>query len=339
VGCASLALAASTAAAPLELHGPETCSDREQLSFNVARLLGSSLDQVPRLAFRAQVAQTADGYSARLQVEDAEQPAAPTERQLVESSCSRLLDALAVVIVLAIHRTRDTPPAAPAQTSANVGAPSALPPAGSFAGGRPPETHFEPPAAAAATGDAGATTNEAAAATLIPSVAAWLWLDVGALPDPSPGLGLSLELTRRKLRLAAAGVLFPEQHLALPSDLEPRPGADLGLALGALSACYAPSASWEANLALGACVRGEAGRLYGRGSNVRGARSEARWWIAPGLDLLGSWKPLPALRLHAQIGVTAPLARTEFRLGELGELHRPAAVTFRTAIGVGFAFD
>jgi hypothetical protein len=164
-------------------------------------------------------------------------------------------------------------------------------------------------------------------------------VDVGALPDPSPGVGLSFELTRSKLRLEASGVFFPEQHVLRHGELTPAPGADLGLSLGELSACHSPLRPWAADWALGACVRGELGRLYGRGSNVSNARFESRWWVAPGLDLLGSWKVHPALRLQAQIGASAPLERTEFRLGELGAIYRPAAVTFRTGLGVALVFD
>ena len=316
VGCASWLLSLSAAAASLEMHGPQSCSDGEQLGFHVERLLGSSLEQVPRLGFRAQVSQTARGYQALLQVDDSEQPGTPTERQLGESSCTKLLDALAVVIVLAIHRTADTP-ALSAQTM---------------------EAPASPPAASAAIDAGGSTSNESAPA-LIPGAAAWLWVDVGALPDPSPGVGLSFELTRSRLRLVASGVFFPEQHVVRHAELSQAPGADLGLSLGALSACYSPLGPWRAELALGACLRGEVGRLYGRGSNVSNARSESRWWIAPGLDLLGSWQVHPALRLQAQMAATAPLARTEFGLGQLGEIYRPAAVTFRTGLGVAFEFN
>ena len=318
VGCASWLLSLSAAAASLEMHGPQSCSDGEQLGFHVERLLGSSLEQVPRLGFRAQVSQTARGYQALLQVDDAEQPGAPTERQLAESSCSELLDALAVVIVLAIQRTADAP-AVSARTSE-----AATPPS--------------PPAASAPIDDGASSASEAAPA-LIPGAAAWLWVDVGALPELSPGVGLSFELTQSRLRLVASGIFFPEQHVVRHGELSPAPGADLGLSLGALEACYSPFGPWQAKLALGTCVRVELGRLYGRGSNVSNARSESRWWIAPGLDLSGSWQVHPALRLQAQMGATAPLQRTEFGLGQLGEIYRPAAVTFRTGLGVAFDFD
>jgi hypothetical protein len=43
--------------------------------------------------------------------------------------------------------------------------------------------------------------------------------------------------------------------------------------------------------------------------------------------------------LGAQVGATVPILRPQFALGELGDLYRPAALTFRTALGVGVVIE
>ncbi|MEY2929675.1 MAG: hypothetical protein RL033_424, partial [Pseudomonadota bacterium] len=96
-------LTGSASAAELELRGPASCADREQLEFHVSRLLKEPLAQVPRLAFLAVVSTASNGYAARLSVTDSEHPERISERRLQESSCPRLLEALGVVIVLTIH--------------------------------------------------------------------------------------------------------------------------------------------------------------------------------------------------------------------------------------------
>jgi hypothetical protein len=322
-------LAATAArAADLELRGPEGCADREQLAFHVSRLLGGPLERVPHLTFVADVSISQGGYEARLSVQDTEHPGRPSERSIHESTCPRLMEALGVVIVLAIHHVDG----APATHTAEAQSSGASPP--------PPLAGEGSRASSSASVEADSSLAAAVPdpAKLEPSVGAGLLIDAGALPDPGFGVSLSVELTRARLRLAAGGVLFPEQRVVLQGRGDPPAGADVGLALGSLAACYGP-AGWEAELAVGACLRGEVGRLSGDGVHLSAPRSEARWWIAPGLDLLGSWNLYSALRLDGKLGATAPLSRPHFQLGELGELYRPAALTFRAGLGLAIVFE
>ena len=48
-----------------------------------------------------------------------------------------------------------------------------------------------------------------------------------------------------RVRWQASGLFFFEQHSELTALGTPPPGADLALALGALSVCYAPDGSWQ----------------------------------------------------------------------------------------------
>jgi hypothetical protein len=169
---------------------------------------------------------------------------------------------------------------------------------------------------------------------------AWLAGDYGSLPDPNFGFGLGLSLDGTRVRLQASGIYFFEQHTELSQQGTPAPGADIGLALGALSACYALLGSWRSDSVIGACARAELGRLFGRGTNVLEERSGGRLWLAPGLSLVGEWQVLvPMLRLSLEAGAVLPLLRNEFRLGALGELYRPAAVSARGGLGLTLAIE
>jgi hypothetical protein len=322
----SLAVCGSAHAAELDVRGPEGCSDREELAFRVSRALGGPLESVPDLGFVVNVSASKGGFEALLNITDEEHPGPPSERRIAESDCPQLLDALSMVMVLAIHQVQG---AVPASDDAELAKEQSIPQGDRTA----VSTAAVPPDG---SGEAGAPSSRV---ELEPALSAWVVADVGALPKPGLGLALSIELTSGRLRLQGSGTLFMEQHAAIEGGGLPAPGADLGLALGSLSGCYAPGGSWQRGLVFGACLRAEAGRLSGRGTDVRDARAEGRWWVAPGVDVLSSWSFQPALRLNAQAGATVPLLRTQFSLGELGDLYRPAAVTFRAALGLGVVFE
>lgn len=306
-------------AAELSLRGPAACGDRDELAFRVERSLGSPLAGAPALGLDVTIAARARGLSATLRVREPAADAAPSERKLEAADCARLLDALAVVIVLAIDRAR-----AEATAASEPAAPPPVPV-------EPVEPVHEAPIP-----DSGAPAEpKSNAASFTPGVLAWLAGDMGSLPDPDLGVGLGLSLDSQRVRWQASGLFFFEQHSELTGQAVPAPGADLALALGALSACYAPDGSWQSDGVLGVCLRGELGRLFGRGTDLRAARSGGRLWAAPGLSLAGAWRLLsPSLRLAVEVGAVLPLLRSEFHLGTLGELYRPAPVSARAGLGL-----
>jgi hypothetical protein len=316
VALAALVVVAAPAvhAAELTLSGPGTCRDRDELIFRVERALGAPLSAAPPLELAVTIEQRARGHAARLSVRDGAD-AAPSERTLEAADCARLLDALSVVIVLAIDRVR-------AEEHAPAEPESVAPPV-------PASTAPSIPDAVVAQ------RPDSSTASWRPSAHAWLAADVGSLPNVAPGVALGLSLDTRRARLQVSGLFLFEQHVELPGQGTPVPGADVGLALGALSACFAPGGSWRSDGVLGVCARGELGRLFGRGSNVRNERTGGRLWVAPGLSVTGEWTVLaPSLRLGAEAGAVLPLLRSEVRLGTLGELYRPAAVSARAGLGL-----
>lgn len=308
------------AAAELTLAGPERCSDVDELRFRVERALGSALADAPPLELDVTVAARASGLSATLRVRE-DEGTEPSERTLEARDCTRLLDALSVVIVLAIDRVRareqaePEPDAEPAPRTTTEPGPSA------------PDVRRE-------------RADEAAAPSWRPRVLSWLAGDYGSLPDPDLGVGLGLSLDGVRVRLQASGLFFFEQRVELDDRGVPAPGADVALALAAFSSCYAPGGSWQSDGVLGVCARAELGRLFGRGTNVRDERSGGRLWVAPGLSLVGEWQVLvPALRLGVEAGAVLPLLRSAYRLGTLGELYRPAAVSARGGLGLTLVLE
>jgi hypothetical protein len=315
-----LGLASPARAAELSLAGPAQCGDVDELRYRVERALGSALAAAPPLVLDVTIAQRARELSATLRVRD-EAGATPSERRLEAEDCAHLLDALSVVIVLAIDRVRAREQAEPERA-------------------RPAVTEPLPSAPAASPERADEDEMATRAPSWRPSVLAWLAGDYGSLPDPDLGVGLGLSLDGTRARLQASGLFFFEQHTELEGQGLPAPGADVGLALGALSACYAPSGSWQSDGVLGACARAEVGRLFGRGANVLEERSGGRLWVAPGLSLVGQWRVLaPSVRVGFEGGAVLPLLRSEFRLGTLGDLYRPAAIAARLGLGVAIVLE
>jgi hypothetical protein len=313
-----LALASPARAAELSFAGPALCGDVAELRYRVERALGSALADAPPLVLDVTIAQRARALAATLRVRE-EAGAAPSERRLEAEDCAHLLDALSVVIVLAIDRVRAREQAEPVRAT-----PAATEPLPSA------------PPASPERADELATR----APSWRPSVLAWLAGDYGSLPDPDLGVGLGLSLDGTRARLQASGLFFFEQRTELAGRGVPPPGADVGLALAALSACYAPDGSWQSDGVLGVCARAELGRLFGRGTNVQDERSDGRLWVAPGLSLAGEWQVLvPALRLGVEAGAVLPLLRSEVRLGTLGELYRPAAVSARGGLGLTLVLE
>jgi hypothetical protein len=315
-----LGLASPARAAELSLAGPATCSDVDELRYRVERALGSALTEAPPLELDVTIAERGRGLSATLRVRD-EAGAAPSERRLEAPDCAHLLDALSVVIVLAIDRVRAREQAEPEPEPATPAATEPAPSAPDASRERVEESVTRAP-------------------SWRPSVRSWLAGDYGSLPDPDLGVGLGLSLDSTRVRLQASGLFFFEQHTELAGQGAPAPGADVGLALAALAACYAPDGSWQSDGVLGVCARAELGRLFGRGTNVRDERSGGRLWVAPGLSLVGEWQVLvPSLRFGLEAGAVLPLLRSAFRLGTLGELYRPAAVSVRAGLGLTLVLE
>ncbi len=315
LSCLALLAASRASAADLTYSAPETCPSKDELEFQIARALDAPLESARATSIGVEVSSEPSGFVAHVTIEAAS--SASRERTLRAAECSRLIDALSVVIVLALGELEKE-----AQAT---------------------ETNSPDPAAANAQVELPADTPDPspeATEALEPSVSLWLMADVGSLPRRSPALGLGVQLGKPRWSIRALGAFWLEQHVDIASPVSPRPGADLRFFVGGLSACHAIGASrWE-DLFVGACVSWEMGRMSARGTGVRTSRTASLLWLAPGAALEARWQPPGSnVQASAQLGGVLPLNRNPFNVDDIGTVHRASALVFRAALGVALTFE
>jgi hypothetical protein len=343
LGASWVGLARPARAAELVVSGPALCPDTAELAFRVERALGTPLAAAALLRLRVRFeAAGGAGYRAWLAVESSDGALPGSERELNARECGPLGDAVAVAIALALGVSEAGQEASPASELATR-EPSAPVPFGSGASSEPAlgdEPPGPPSRAAAVAPEQAAPSAEPASderATFTPALTVSAVGDVGSLPGAGVGLGVGAELGWERLALRATGTLFLDRHVALPGAGETGLGADMGLALGALSVCS--TLLRAARAAVFACAGWELGRLEAIGTGVLTPRREGTLWSAPrvdaGLDWAAGGGPL---RLVAQVTAAAPLERDDFYLRDLGSVHRPPAVAGRLSLGVHIDF-
>jgi hypothetical protein len=327
----------------LVVSGPAQCPDTTELAFRVERALGTPLAAAAQMRLRVRFeAAGGAGYRARLAVESPDGAVPGSERELNARECGPLGDAVAVAIALALGVSEAGRDASPSSKPV-AGEPSARVPSGSGAS-REPALGDEPPGpspvAAAALEQAAPSAEPAPRerATFTPALTLSAVGDVGSLPGTGVGVGVGAELGWERLALRASGTLFLDRHVALPGAGETGLGADMGLALGALSVCSTLLRAARGAAAF-VCAGWELGRLEAIGTGVLTPRREGALWSAPrvdaGLDWAAGGGPL---RLVAQVTAAAPLERDDFYLRDLGSVHRPPAVAGRLSLGVHIDF-
>jgi hypothetical protein len=340
LGASWVGLARPARAAELVASGPAQCPDTAELAFLVERALGTPLAAAAPLRLRVlfEVAGGA-GYRARLAVESPGAALPGSERALNARECGPLGDAVAVAIALALsaseERREESPSSEPAAREESARAPSESDAIGE------PASRNEPSRSAAGALEQAAPGDERApgeGATFTPALALSAVGDLGSLPGAGVGIGLGAELGWERLALRAMGTLFLDRHVALPGAGETGLGADMGLALGALSVCSTLLRAAR-GAAVFVCVGWELGRLQAIGTGVRAPRHGGALWSAPRVDAGLDWAAGEGpLRLVAQVTAVAPLERDDFYLRDLGTVHRPPAVAGRLSLGVHVDF-
>jgi hypothetical protein len=339
LGVALGLFARSTPAAEVEWRGPNVCPDAAELRFRVERSIGMPLSHAAPLRFEVTAARSAQGFTA-LVATDPGAGGGARERTLAAPDCSRLADLVAVTLALALGADAGAAADAGAGlTSAELAA-TPMPESGAH-----PSTAAQmaaqvvAPAAVAGADAVPRAPDEAASSRWRPGLSVWLVGDSGSLPEPGVGAALGAEFGNSMLELRALGTWFMQQHQELGGLAEPRPGADLGLVLGALSGCAALWGSFVADGAAYACGGWELGRLSGTGTDVLRPREGAALWSAPRLDVGARWAlGSDGFELGALLTLAVPLVRKDFVLGELGPLHRPPAAVARAGIGINWSW-
>ncbi|HJL14887.1 MAG TPA: hypothetical protein RMH99_04485 [Sandaracinaceae bacterium LLY-WYZ-13_1] len=313
----------ATAAAQLESRWtlPDPCPSAEDARARTDALLGD----VPPTTLRVEVRRAEAGFAAHLVLRGE----ARAERTLADPDCEALVDAVAVVVAMALGRE---PPGlaevAPARAEA---APDQ---AGAEAtpddGGEVTET-----ARAASTGSATSATED--------RVGAWrLAIGLGALAETAfPGVPIGLELVAGvawdalRLRVALGGL--PGATLTRDGGAQ---GADFRALFGALRAGgMAVLAEGDAGrLELGGLGRLAVGVLHGAGFGVADPERGDGAWVAVGADATVGYRPVPAFGLELTLGATVPLVRPRYLL-DGAPLFRVPAAGFRAALRAWIGFS
>jgi hypothetical protein len=159
-------------------------------------------------------------------------------------------------------------------------------------------------------------------------------LDAGSLPEPAlgPALGVGVRLDR--VELAAGGVWLPAQDVSSPR----RSGrvAVLQLLGARASLCYRALGvlGTERELMFAACLSGELGRTWGRGTDIAQSEHAEATWAAGFLALQAEWPLAGALGLYGELSAGLPLLRTTFRVQDVGTVHEEGPLLGRVSLGL-----
>jgi len=319
---AAIGHAPRATAAEIALDGPAACVARDELTFQVERAIGRSLEQAPADRFVVHVQEAKAGASAQIEITEAEASEGRGSRWLSAKTCDELTQqvALAIALALGLHADGEAEvPAAPAAAPREDGA--ALEEAA-------PSAEVAPSARATAEPSRGPELTGSA----------WLLGDTGTLPAMGWGLGLGVELGWPSVALRALGTLLPEREGNLDGDAG-SPGVEIGLWAGSLLACL-PVAREPAPIALSICAGGELGELSGNGTRVTVPYQQRTLWAAARVDVFARWRlEKTPLAIEGLVTVAAPLRRDDFVLQDIGSVHRPESVLGRAGVGLSLFLD
>ena len=315
--CFAFAVAASSSAFAAELswEAPASCPDRDALRWRIEEALGTSLANGAPLSFSARVEEkSAKRWVVALDVTSDSNQADVQHRELEAANCDDLAQAVSVVIALALGAD----PTVPKQSSPETPAPS-----------EPDEQSKPEPVAS--------SSPQLARAAAPPKKAEspksyWLaaelgpTFDIGSLPGLAPGIQVSGLAGKRALGVKLAGVAVPN------SEKSGTPGGTFTLLTASIAVC---GVSPLAITILRLCAGSEFGKLSGTGKNATISKTNSSGWVAPFVELGGSW-PLfdESLRFFGAGTVAMPLIRKEFSVDNFGPIHQPDALIGRLGAGL-----
>jgi hypothetical protein len=337
LGLLVLLRVSAASAAEIDWRAPAECPDAEELRFRVERAIGMPLSHAARLHFEARAVPSARGYDARVVIET--ETGTTRARELTAPDCAGLADMVTVTLALALGAS-DV-----ALDGSDAGGLAAMAATRDVAKEAGPAAEPSVPAVVASASPAGdaaaqgdASPASGATSSWWPALSLWLLGDGGSLPRPGVGVAAGAQLESSHVQLRALGTWLFAQEDTLALAGEPAPGAELGLATGALLACVTPFGASASGLSAFGCGGWELGRLWGQGVGVQEAGYGAALWNAPRFDVGATWAlGGSGLHLGVQLTLALPLSRDEFVLGELGSVHRPPAAVGRLAFGLGWA--
>ena len=314
----TFAAAASARAADLDWDAPAGCPDRDALRWRIEEALGTTLAHAAPLHFSAKVEKkSVERWLVELDVTSDSSETEAQHRELEAPSCDELVQAVSVAVALALGADRVEPQApTPESKSAPPEPPAPAPPE--------PESKGAPQLTRAAVPQKKSTANRSYwfAADLGPV------FDIGSLPGLAPGIQGSVIAGNRALGAKLAGVALPNQEKSEAG----KPGGTFTLIAVTAAAC---GVSPDATTIVRLCLGSEFGRLSGKGENTTRSWTGNSSWVAPMLDLAGSWALFDdSLRLYGTGGLAIPLIRKEFVVEHYDVIHRPGKVIGRVGAGL-----
>jgi hypothetical protein len=328
----------------LEYHAPATCENDAQF-FARARVRAPRMrlarpDERARM-FVVDVEQRGGRTFGRLTVRNPE--GRQTVREIEARDCSEAVDALALILALAVNpRAADAPPGA--MNPPTEGAPRAAPPGAPEAAPTAPAPAAQPtaPSAAAraptpATGPSPAP--EAPAVTTSPrDTASWAFRaglsawGVGAIaPEPLLGGRASGELLHLATQVTAPSFRAAVGYATHAGFVVDGGTAHFEYAGTSLEICPLRLPA-SGPLVFRPCAMGDLGFVFSRGTDTLDPRGETRPWVALGAGGRLEWALGRRVGLELDAGCTCPIWRDRFLFGSRS-FHRVGLASGVVALG------
>ncbi len=169
-----------------------------------------------------------------------------------------------------------------------------------------------------------------------PTTSAWVLSlrgsgDLGSLPKPALGGLLAVGYRSGHFQLSLQSSYFPHSRGEIPSVAGYRvTGGDFSLLAFSLLSCLEPT--W---VRVALCAGPELNREQASGFGVSSPKTGVKSWFSLTGGLRSALRLSEKLWLEASAELVVPTLREEFVLESVGVVHRPAAVSARTSLGLG----
>lgn len=304
----------------LRYNAPDACPDDAQLVASVEGFLGQPLREAreQQLSATVTVQGGAAGFAAKLTFTS---PRGTEERFAEDADCSKLAEAAALLVALAIDPER-----VHAKQAATEGSPEPAPAAPT------PEPAPEAPAKPSPAAPCPEPPTPQVAPERHAFASTMMLASVGVLPTLSPGLGFDVGAGWGRLRGALVGSYwFPSttERALDGSQIE------VSLVTAGLRACGAqPLREWTALV----CAQGDLGRMSGSGQHVDAAETRHALFGSLQLQAFAQYskvQPAPLLGLGvAWLVARPPFGVTRLDVGPPQEAFRSQQLALLAYLGV-----
>jgi hypothetical protein len=295
--------------------GDGDCPNAAYVLGEIRRYVGPA--RADRKPIRANAVIRAAGSGAWQMVLKTEQGNTQGERIFRDASCTAISDAAVVVLAWMIDpnamsdQARPAAPAAPPSAPADVApkAPASTPPA------RPREA-------------------------IVPFVGIAVAGDAGTVPAAASGAEIRAGASMRPVRVSGYGAYWPSSSKAVSTlaDGTPAGGTFSLLAVG-LQGCFdAPFLSRRDGTRIAFCAGPELDVMRGRSFGVNVPGEGTKTWVSAVVGVEGAVPVSGPWRLSVGVAVVLPQHREHFALQGIGEVHQPASVAGRAALGLELTF-